>query len=80
MRFDQFTFKAQEAIQTAQKSADEMQHQAVDVEHLLLALTEQAEGILVPLLQKIGASPKKIAASLRQELGKLPKVYGPSQS
>ena len=80
MRFDQFTFKAQEAIQTAQKAADEMQHQAVDVEHLLLALTEQAEGILVPLLQKIGASPKKIAASLRQELGKLPKVYGPSQS
>jgi len=80
VRFDQFTFKAQEAIQAAQKSADEMQHQAVDVEHLLLALAEQAEGILVPLLQKVGASPKKIAASLRQELGKLPKVYGPSQS
>ncbi len=80
MRFDQFTFKAQEVIQTAQKLADEMQHQAVDVEHLLLGLVEQTEGILIPLLQKVGASPKKVTAALREELGKLPKVYGPSQS
>jgi len=80
VRFDQFTFKAQEAIQAAQKAADEMQHQAVDVEHLLLALVEQADGILLPLLQKAGASPKQITASLRQELGKLPKVYGPTQT
>ncbi|MBI2562570.1 MAG: type VI secretion system ATPase TssH, partial [candidate division NC10 bacterium] len=49
------------------------------MEHLLLSLVEQPEGILVPLLQKVGASPKQIAASLRQELGKLPKVYGPAQ-
>jgi ATP-dependent Clp protease ATP-binding subunit ClpB len=80
VRFEQFTFKAQEAIQAAQKAADEMQHQAVDVEHLLLTLVEQAEGILVPVLQKVGASPKKIAASLREELAKLPKVYGPTQT
>ncbi len=80
MRFDQFTFKAQESIQDAQKTAEEMQHQAVDVEHLLLALVEQTEGILVPVLQKVGASPKQIAASLRGELGKLPKVYGPTQA
>jgi len=80
VRFDQFTFKAQEVIQTAHKTADEMQHQAVDVEHLLLGLVEQPEGILTPLLQKVGASPRKIAASLREELGKLPKVYGPTQT
>jgi len=79
VRFDQFTFKAQEVIQTAQKQAEEMQHQAVDVEHLLLALVEQTDGILLPVLQKVGAGPRQIAASLRQELGKLPKVYGPSQ-
>ncbi len=80
MRFDQFTFRAQEVIQQAQKAADEMQHQAVDVEHLLLALAEQKNGILVPLLQKLGASPRQIGAALRQELGKLPKVYGPTQA
>ena len=79
VRFDQFTFKAQEVIQTAQQTAEEMQHQAIDVEHILLALVEQPEGVLVPLLQKVGASPRQIAASLRQELGKLPKVYGPTQ-
>ncbi|MFA5027607.1 MAG: ATP-dependent chaperone ClpB [Candidatus Methylomirabilota bacterium] len=80
MRLDQFTFKAQEAIQAAQKAADEMQHQAVDVEHLLLSLVEQADSILVPILQKLGASPRQLAATLRAELGKLPKVYGPTQS
>ena len=46
MKFDQFTFKAQEVIQAAQKTAEEMQHQAVDIEHLLLALVEQSDGIL----------------------------------
>jgi ATP-dependent Clp protease ATP-binding subunit ClpB len=80
VRFEQFTFKAQEAVQAAQKSADSMQHQAVDVEHLLLALVEQADGILLPLLQKMGANAKQMATALREELGKLPKVYGPSQS
>ena len=80
MRFDQFTFKAQEVIQTAQKNAEEMQHQAVDAEHLLLAMVDQEEGILAPILQKVGAGRKQISASLRQELGKLPKVYGPSQA
>src|SRR5512147_3077833 len=80
VRFDQFTFKAQEVIQSAQKQAEEMQHQAADVEHLLLALVEQTDGILLPVLQKVGAGPRQISAALRQELGKLPKVYGPSQT
>ncbi|MEI8189278.1 MAG: Clp protease N-terminal domain-containing protein, partial [candidate division NC10 bacterium] len=79
MKFDQFTFKAQEVIQAAQKTAEEMQHQAVDIEHLLLALVEQSDGILIPILQKIGASPGQIATGLRQEMGRLPKVYGPTQ-
>ncbi len=80
MRFEQFTLKSQEVIQTAQKLSDEMQHQAVDVEHVLLALVEQAEGILIPILQKIGADPKRVSAALRQELAKLPKVSGPTQT
>jgi ATP-dependent Clp protease ATP-binding subunit ClpB len=79
VRFDQFTFKAQEVIQSAQKAADEMQHHAVESEHLLLALVEQPDGILLPILQKVGASPRQIAAALREELGRLPKVSGPTQ-
>jgi ATP-dependent Clp protease ATP-binding subunit ClpB len=80
VRFEKFTFKAQEAIQSAQKAAEEMQHQALDVEHLLLTLVEQVDGIVQPVLQKIGANPRQLAASLRQELGTLPKVYGPTQA
>jgi ATP-dependent Clp protease ATP-binding subunit ClpB len=73
VRLDQFTFKAQEVIQRSQKIAE------VDTEHLLLALVEQADSILIPLLQRTGANAKQIAASLRQELGKLPKVSGLTQ-
>jgi ATP-dependent Clp protease ATP-binding subunit ClpB len=80
MRFDQFTFKAQEAIQNAQKQAEGLQHQAVDVEHLLLALVEQTDGVILPLLQKVGASPRQIAATVRQELARLPRVQGITQT
>ncbi len=53
MRFDKFTFKAQESIQQGQKVAEEHQHQAIDAEHLLLALVEQAEGVVQPILRKM---------------------------
>ena len=55
MRLDQFTIKAQEAIDAARRHAVEHDHQAIDVEHLLLALLEQQQGLIPPLLQKVGA-------------------------
>jgi len=79
MRFDKFTFKAQEAIQQAQKQAEEHQHQAIDVEHLLLALVEQAEGAVQPILRKIEANPGQLAGRLMEELKRLPKVSGVTQ-
>jgi ATP-dependent Clp protease ATP-binding subunit ClpB len=79
MRFDKFTFKAQEAIQQAQKVAEEREHQAIDVEHLLLALVEQAEGVVQPILRKMGANPLQLAARLREELNRLPRVSGVAQ-
>ncbi len=79
MRFDKFTFKAQEAIQQAQKLAEERQHQAIDVEHLLLALVEQAEGVVQPILNKLGANPAQLAGKLREELKRLPQVSSPTQ-
>jgi ATP-dependent Clp protease ATP-binding subunit ClpB len=77
MRFDQFTFKAQEAIQAAQKVAEAGSHQAVDVEHLLLGLLEQTEGVIPPTLEKLGASPPMLLTRLREELRRLPQVKGP---
>ncbi len=76
MRFDKFTFKAQEAIQQAQKLAEELEHQAIDVEHLLLALVQQAEGVVQPILRKMGTDPRQVAFRLIEELKRLPRVSG----
>ena len=50
MKFDKFTVKAQEAVQAAQSLAVEGSHQAIEPEHLLLALLQQQEGVVGPLL------------------------------
>ena len=75
MRLDKFTVKAQEAIQAAQSLADRHEHQAVEPEHLLQALLEQSEGVVGPILRKLGARIDAVRAS-RAELARLPKVRG----
>ncbi|MBI5182772.1 MAG: AAA family ATPase, partial [Nitrospinae bacterium] len=76
MRFDKFTLKAQEAIQESQSIADKYGHQAIDVEHLLYALIEQRGGVVVPILQKLGANPKIILKKVIERLERLPTVSG----
>ncbi len=76
MRFDRFTVKAQEAVQAAQSLADQHSHQVIEPEHLLLALLQQQEGVVGPLLGKLGARPEAVARQVESELGRLPKVKG----
>jgi len=76
MRLDRFTVKAQEAIDAARRHALEMGHQAIDVDHLLLALVEQHEGVIPPLLQKLGANVHLLRTQLTDELSRRPKVQG----
>src|SRR5260370_35861084 len=76
MRLDKFTVKAQEALQAAQSLADREGHQALEPEHLLAALVEQPEGVVGPLLAKLGARREAIQQALRAELAKLPTVTG----
>src|SRR3990172_7698997 len=76
MRLDQFTVKAQEAIDAARRQAVEMGHQAIDVEHLLLALVEQPDGVIPPLLQKLGANLHQLRTQLTEDLARRPKVHG----
>ena len=78
VRFDKFTIKAQEAVQTAQRLAEEHRNQAVDTAHVLGALLQDADGVVVPMLQKLGVDPGRIAAETEQEIGKLPTVSGAS--
>src|SRR5438876_1418814 len=78
MRLAKFTIKAQEALQTAQGMADQLGHQEVLPEHLLAALIDQEEGIIPPLLQKLGVNSRSLRAELQQSLDRLPKVQGGS--
>ncbi len=76
MRPEKLTVKAQEALSGAQAEARRRDHQAVDVEHLVLALLGQHEGIAKPILDKIGAEPSLVAARVEDELRTVPKVSG----
>ncbi|MBI5582915.1 MAG: AAA family ATPase, partial [Deltaproteobacteria bacterium] len=76
MRFDKFTIKMQEAIQSAQSLAEGMGHQQIEPEHLLTAILNQPDNILVPLIQKLGANPGQIKGSLKNLLERVPSVSG----
>jgi ATP-dependent Clp protease ATP-binding subunit ClpB len=76
MRFDKFTIKIQEALQDAQSLASSMGHQAVDMEHLLLALIRQREGITGEILKKLGASVNAMEKSIERALARHPRVEG----
>jgi ATP-dependent Clp protease ATP-binding subunit ClpB len=76
MRFDRFTIKAQDAIQSAQEIAQRHSHQEITNEHLLMALLEQEEGVVPPIIQKLGANLDLIKHQLQEHLERSPKVQG----
>jgi len=76
MQAEKFTLKAQEALQEAKAIAERKNHQQIDVEHLLLGLLEQKEGVVIPILQKLGANIDLIISQLDGELNRIPKVTG----
>ena len=76
MRFDRFTIKAQEALETAQNLAAEVQSPELGVEHLMLALIRQTDGIVTPILQKLGVDPTGITSTIEVVVQKAPKVQG----
>jgi ATP-dependent Clp protease ATP-binding subunit ClpB len=80
MRLDRFTIKAQEGISSAQRIATEGNNQEIAPEHLLAALLAQEEGIVVPILKKVGADPEAIRNELDAEIAKLPKVLGGAEA
>jgi ATP-dependent Clp protease ATP-binding subunit ClpB len=74
------TQKSQEALHDAQTRALRFGHTEVDGEHLLLALLDQAEGIVPRLLAQAGADPDQLRRGLEAELGRRPRVSGPGVS
>ncbi|WP_120337428.1 ATP-dependent chaperone ClpB [Cryobacterium soli] len=76
MDLNRLTQKSQEALHDAQTKALRFGHQEVDGEHLLLALLEQSEGLVLPLLARSGADVDQLREDLTNELEKRPRVTG----
>ncbi len=76
IRWDKFTVKAQEAIQRGNELASEHGNPELLPLHLLAALLEDKEGIVPPVLEKIGIGPQLVLNEIYQEMERLPKVSG----
>jgi ATP-dependent Clp protease ATP-binding subunit ClpB len=76
MRLDQFTVKAQEALATAQTSAEKSDHPEVTTEHLLKALLEQPGGVVPSALGKIGLDTAGLVKDVDRRLASLPRTQG----
>ena len=79
MDFNKFTVKLQEAVETANTFAGEQNHSQLEIAHILLALLDQKEGIVKPLIDKIGVSSASFENEMRRIVDGLPKAYGPVQ-
>ncbi len=79
MRLDKFTLRGQEAIQSAIELAERNQHQQVEPEHLLVAMLEQPEGIVRPILGKLGANVAVILNDTQAAVARFPRVQGGQQ-
>jgi ATP-dependent Clp protease ATP-binding subunit ClpB len=79
MRPDRFTQKMQEALSAAADITSKLQQQEIGNEQFLLALLDQAEGVAVPLLQKVGVSTARLREQLETELSRRAKVSGGAQ-
>src|SRR3954469_17866660 len=76
MHLDRFTIKSQEALQAANSLAANRRNTETAPEHLLAALLEQSEGIVLPILRKLGAQPEAIRADVNAALDGLPTITG----
>src|SRR5215472_7213839 len=79
IRFDKLTLKAQEAVQSAQDIAARHDHQQIEPLHLLAALAAQQDGVVPPLLARLGVHPDTLAGEIEARLARIPKVTGAVQ-
>ena len=74
MDLNKYTEKAREAIAGSQTLASRMNHQQIDLEHVLLSLLDQDKGLAAAILTKAGVPVDALAIKLQRELEKLPQV------
>jgi len=78
MNYERLTIKAQEALQEATSIANTYNHSMLDPEHMLLALIQQRDGVIPPLLERVGVAARDLEAKTISALEQKPKVYGDS--
>jgi ATP-dependent Clp protease ATP-binding subunit ClpB len=76
IRWDKFTVKAQESLQRANELASEHGNPELQPVHLLAALVEDKEGIVAPVLEKIGIGPQAVLNDAYRDVERLPRVSG----
>jgi len=76
MRFDKFTLNSQEIIQNGQQLAEKMGHQQIEPEHLARIILEQTEGVVPPILGKIGVNRDQLVREFDRVLEQIPRVSG----
>ena len=76
MQLERLTQRSREALDQAGQLATDLQHPQVEPEHLLLALVDQADGVVAPLLRQVEADPDQIRSRLRDDLESRPKQHG----
>jgi len=76
LRFEKMTVKAQVAVQSAQEVAARHENQQIEPVHLLAALVSQADGVVPPLLARLGVRSEALSQEIEREVGRLPKVQG----
>jgi len=79
MQQDKFTFKALEALQEARNLAQNNRNQQIEPAHLMRCLLSQNEGVVPPVLRKIGANLNTLSAEMDTLIEKLPKIASPLQ-
>jgi ATP-dependent Clp protease ATP-binding subunit ClpB len=79
LRMDKLTVKAQEALQSAQDMSARSGQQQIEPLHLLWALVSQGDGVVPPLLSKLGVAPEALAGEVERRVEQLPKVSGVTQ-
>ena len=79
IKWDKLTVKSQEAVQAASQHAAENGNPEVLPLHLMAALLEDREGVVIPVLEKVGVPVEQLLAGVNSAIAKLPKVQGGSQ-
>src|ERR1700722_6478182 len=76
IRWEKFTVKSQQAIEAAGGLAADNGNPEILPLHLMTVLLEDHEGVVLPVLEKIGVPAQQLLATLNQAIAKLPKVSG----